>query len=108
MKQFAYPAICYKDIENETTTLLLPDTDIIASGDDVEKAFWSAKAYLKSFIDWSIKLDAEIPEPTSFDKIVRENPRKSILLVDIESRAKKADVLKAEQKFQNFIQEFFE
>lgn len=108
MKQFAYPAICYYDADNETTTLLLPDTDIIASGENVEEAFWSAKNYLKSFIDWSIKFDAEIPQPTKYSEIVKANSRKSVLLIDTESKAKLADIEKAEQKFQGFIHDFFE
>lgn len=108
MKQFAYPAICYKDVENETITLLLPDADIIASGDNVEDAFWSAKSHLKSYIDWSIKFDTELPTASNFEEVARTNSRKSVLLVDAESNAKKVDMVQAEQSFNNFIHDFFE
>ncbi len=108
MKQFVYPAICYNDVENETITLLLPDTDIVASGADVEEAFWAAKDYLKSFVDWSIKFDADIPTASTFAQTAKLNPKKAVLLVDVESKSKKADAVKAEQKFQSFVQEFFD
>ena len=91
MKQFVYPAVCYKDYENETTTLLLPDTDILTSGANVEEAFLGAKDYLKTFVDCSIKFGGTIPEATSFDDTMRLNPRKSVLLIDAESRLHEAD-----------------
>ena len=91
MKQFVYPAVCYKDYENETTTLLLPDTDILTSGANVEEAFFGSKEYIKTFVDCSLKFAGTIPEATSFDDTMRLNPRKSVLLIDAESRLREAD-----------------
>lgn len=108
MKQFAYSAVCYADIENETKTLLLPDLDIIASGSDVEDAFWSAKKHLESFVDLSIKFGDEILPASTFEEIARLNPKKAVILVDAKTDAELADVEAAEQRFQNFLRDYFE
>lgn len=108
MKQFAYPAVCYADNENETMTLLLPDTDIIASGDNVEEAFWSAKSHLKSYVDWAIKFGDEVPTATTFGDTEKLNPKKAVLLIDAESSAQKADFEAAQQRFQNILSDYFD
>ncbi|MBQ7452985.1 MAG: hypothetical protein IJS68_01815 [Clostridia bacterium] len=108
MKQFVYPAVCYKDDEFDTISLLLPDVDIVASGATCEDAFISAKSYLKSYIDWSVKLEGDLPEATSFEDTVKLNPKRSVLLVDATSNAVKADVMSAEQKLKNIMAKYFD
>ena len=89
MKQFIYPAICYKDDEDDSITLLLPDIDVIASGLTCEDAFVSAKGHLKSFVEWSVKFGGAIDDATSFKDICAQNPKKDVLLIDAETNAKK-------------------
>ena len=108
MKQFIYPAIYYADNENETSTLLLPDPDIIASSDTVENAFISAKDHLQSYVDWSIKFGGEISEATSFKDTAALNPKRDVLLVDVTSNAKAIDKEKFENEGKLFIETFFE
>lgn len=91
MERFIYSAIYYADNENNTSTLLLPDVDVIASSDTVENAFISAKEHLLTYIEWSIKFGGQIMPATSFKDTTVLNPRKNILLVDAQTDAKKID-----------------
>ena len=108
MKQFIYPAIYYADNENETSTLLLPDPDIIASSDTVENAFISAKDHLQSYVDWSIKFGGEISEATSFKDTAALNPKRDILLVDVTSSAKAIDRTIATNNLNAIADAFFD
>ena len=89
MKQFIYPAVCYKDDEDESITLLLPDIDVISSGATCEDAFISAKGHLKSFVEFSVKFGGAIDGATSFKDVCAQNPKKDVLLVDAETDEKK-------------------
>lgn len=108
MKQFVYPAVYYADSENNTSTLLLPDVDILATDDTVENAFVRAKSHLLSFIDWSIKFGGAIADPTSFKETMVLNPRKDILLIDVESNAQKIDRNALDRATTNLINSLFE
>lgn len=108
MKQFIYPAIYYADNENETSTLLLPDPDIIASSDTVENAFISAKDHLQSYVDWSIKFGGEISEATSFKDTAALNPKRDVLLVDVTSNAKAIDRTIATNNLNAIADAFFD
>ena len=87
MKQFIYPALYYADDENETSTLLIDDLDIISSSDTVENAYLSAKDHLQNFVDWSIKYGGVINPATSFKETCALNPKRDVLLVDVNSDA---------------------
>ena len=100
MKQFIYPALYYADDENETSTLLIDDLDIIASSDTVENAYLSAKDHLQNFVDWSIKFGGVINPATSFKETCALNPKRDVLLVDVNSDAAPVD--------KNVIEEDFE
>ena len=91
MKQFIYPALYYADDENETSTLLIDDLDIIASSDTVENAYLSAKVHLQNFVDWSIKFGGVINPATSFKETCALNPKRDVLLVDVNSEAVPVD-----------------
>lgn len=108
MKQFIYPAICYKDDEDESITLLLPDIDVISSGLTCEDAFISAKGHLKSFVEFSLKFGAAIDDATSFKDICAQNPKKDVLLVDAETDAKKIDRQKLDNVAMDVVSQLFE
>lgn len=108
MKQFIYPAICYKDEEFETITLLLPDIDVISSGATCEDAFVSAKAHLKSFVEFSLKFGGELDEPTKFKDVCAQNPKKDVLLIDTETNAKKINRDALDAVTTNFLSSLYE
>jgi len=108
MKRYIYPAIYYADNDNFTSVLLLPDVDIIASDNTVENAFISAKNHLQSYVDWSIKFGGAISEPTSFKETCSLNPKKDVLLIDVESTAKEIDKKAADDYMRNVFNTFFE
>ncbi|MBO4570208.1 MAG: hypothetical protein J5689_03245 [Clostridia bacterium] len=100
MKQFIYPALYYADDENETSTLLIDDLDIISSSDTVENAYLSAKDHLQNFVDWSIKYGGVINPATSFKETCALNPKRDVLLVDVNSDAVPVDKNSLEEDFQ--------
>ena len=108
MKQFIYPAICYKDEEEDSITLLLPDIDVIASGATCEDAFLSAKSHLKSFVEWSVKFGGAIDSPTTFKDVSAQNPKKDILLIDAETNAVKLDRDKLDSVAMQVVSQLFE
>ena len=86
MKKYAYPVILFYSEEEKNYTVLIPDLDIVASGETVEKAYLSAEDYLETFLDFAEKMESPI---TTFDDTQRVNPKRIILLVDAETEGGK-------------------
>lgn len=105
MKKYVYPVILFYSEEEKNYTVLIPDLDIVASGDTVENAYLSAEDYLETFLDFAEKMESPINPATTYDDTVKMNPKRIILLVDAETE--NAGVLSSgEQQYKNFIAQF--
>lgn len=82
MKELVYPAILYKDKENDAFSILVPDLGIATDGKTVEDAFLSAREHLTAMFECAVKLDCEIDAPSPFIKVWRENKENIVILVD--------------------------
>ena len=73
MKKYVYPVILFYSEEEKNYTVLIPDLDIVASGETVEKAYLSAEDYLETFLDFAEKMESPISPATTFDDTQRMN-----------------------------------
>lgn len=105
MKKYVYPVILFYSEEEKNYTVLIPDLDIVASGETVEKAYLSAEDYLETFLDFAEKMKSPISPATTFDDTQRMNPKRIILLVDAETEGGK-NLSSDEQNYKNFVAQF--
>lgn len=105
MKKYVYPVILFFSEEEKNYTVLIPDLDIVASGETVEKAYLSAEDYLETFLDFAEKMESPISPATTFVDIQRMNPKRIILLVDAETEGGK-NLSSDEQNYKNFVAQF--
>lgn len=107
MKKYVYPVILFYSEEENNYTVLIPDLDIVASGDTVENAYLSAEDYLETFLDFAEKMESPINSATSYDDTARMNPKRIILLVDAETENSKV-LSSGEQQYKNFVAQFID
>ena len=86
MKDLVYPAVVYKDDNNQGFTIAIQDLGIVTDGETVVDAYIKAKEYLCAMIDCAIKFDCEIESPSDFEKIYNDNnsgkAKNIVLLID--------------------------
>lgn len=108
MKRYTYPSVIYSDPEKENFTVLFPDLNIVAVGDNTEDIFAKAKELLKSYFEIANRFSAYVPEPTLFEEVVRNNPNKTVMLIDAEVSDKKEVVSDSEKGYKDFLKNFFD
>ena len=84
MKQLVYPAVLYRDSENDAFTIAIHDLGIVADGKTVEDAYFVAQEHLTAMFECASKLGCEIDMPSPFIKVWKENKPKEniVILVD--------------------------
>lgn len=82
-QQYTFPAIFYKDVENDSYTVAFADLDIFTEGESIEEAYESAKGFLQAYIKYSIKEYGEVEEASSFDKVKKEHQKDTVMLVNV-------------------------
>ena len=86
MKDLVYPAIIYKDENNQGFTIAIHDLGIVTDGETVVDAYIKAKEYLCAMVDCAIKFDCDIEAPSDFEVIYKKEQKGKekniVLLVD--------------------------
>lgn len=82
-QQYTFPAIFYKDEENDSYTVAFADLDIFTEGETIEEAYDSAKEFLQAYIKYSLKEYGEIEQASSFDDVKKQHEKETIMLVDV-------------------------
>jgi len=86
MKDLVYPAVVYKDEDNNGYTIAIHDVGVFVDAETIVEAYIKAKEYLCAMVDCAIKFDCEIEAPSDFEKIYNDNNKGKVknivLLVD--------------------------
>ena len=86
MKDLVYPAVVYKDEENNGYTIAIHDVGVFVDAETIVDAYIKAKEYLCAMVDCAIKFDCEIEAPSDFEKIYNDNNngkvKNIVLLID--------------------------
>ena len=86
MKDLVYPAVVYKDEDNNGYTIAIHDVGVFVDAETIVEAYIKAKEYLCAMVDCDIKFDCEIEAPSDFEKIYNDNNKGKVknivLLVD--------------------------
>lgn len=105
MKKYVYPVVLFYSEEENAYTVLVPDLNIVASGNTVEEAYLSAGEYLETFLDFAEKMETPIVPATTYDETVKNNPKRIVLLVDAKVKDEK-QLSSQEQNYKNFVARF--
>lgn len=82
-QQYTFPAIFYKDEENDSYTVAFADLDIFTEGETIEQAYESAKEFLQTYIKYSIKEYGEVEKASSFDDVKKAHQAETVMLVNV-------------------------
>ena len=74
MKDLVYPAVVYKDENDQGFTIAIHDLGIVTDGETIVDAYIKAKEYLCAMVDCAIKFDCDIEAPSDF----RQKPRQEL------------------------------
>lgn len=85
MKRYVFPAVFYKDEENNNYVVAFDDIPVYCIGKTIEEAYSEAKKNLKDFCRSSIKSFGEVKEkPCTYLDCQKAHKNDIILLVDAE------------------------
>ena len=79
---YIYPAVVYKENEDEPFVMVLPDVNIVCEGDTIEEALVEARSQLKIYLKCVIKFGANLTRATDFEEFRKEHSKDIILLVE--------------------------
>ena len=86
MKDLVYPAVVYKDEDNNGYTIAIHDVGVFVDAETIVEAYIKAKEYLCAMVDCAIKFDCDIEAPSDFNEIYKKNNtgkvKNIVLLVD--------------------------
>lgn len=107
MKKYVYPAILFESEEENVKVynIFFPDLDIVSSGETVEEAFLGAEDYLQAYLKIAVKMESQIPAPSTFEETEKMNPKRYILLASGEVE----DIYQLtpdEEKYKNFVKKY--
>ena len=105
MKKFVYPAVLFADDKKNTKTILFPDLDIVATANSVERAFLEAGDFLKSYLEFAIKMESRVVPASTFDEVKMMNPKRIVLLVSAEVE-NSYQLTEEEQEYKNFVSQY--
>ena len=85
---FIFPAVFYKDEENDDYLVAFEDVRIYCEGKTIEDAFFTARRYLRDFCKLSLKMFGEVREkPRTYLEAKLNHKKDVVLLVDAEVKA---------------------
>lgn len=93
---YIFPAVFYRDEENDNYIVAFDDVKIYCQGQNIEEAFFTARKYLKDYCKLSLKMFGEVQEkPRTYLESVKQHKGEIVMLVDAEVKGniKKPDDL---------------
>lgn len=81
---YIYPAVVYKENEDEPFVMVLPDVNIVCEGDTIEEALQEARAQLKVYLECVNSFGANLAKATDFMKFREKYKNEILLLVECE------------------------
>lgn len=92
MEHYIFPAVFYRDEENDNYIVAFDDVQVYCMGKTVEEAFFTARKYLRDFCRLSIKMYGEVQErPRTYLESCEIHKGEIVLLVDAEVKASKKE-----------------
>lgn len=82
MKKFTYPAVIFYDEDEKAYIIAMFDIGLVASGETVEKAHDNARGMLDSYLECAFAFGCNVPEPSTFDVVVKTHPKEICVLVE--------------------------
>ena len=89
MKKYTYPAVLYRDEERDVYILAMFDLGIVSEGDTIEEAHKRGRESLDTYIECAYGFDLELPEPSSFEDVIKAHPKELCVLVESSTINKK-------------------
>ncbi|MBQ8749394.1 MAG: type II toxin-antitoxin system HicB family antitoxin [Clostridia bacterium] len=81
---YIYPAVVYKENEDQPFVMVLPDVNIVCEGDTIEEALAEARSQLKIYLDCVKSFGANLAKATDFMKFREKYKNEILLLVECE------------------------
>ena len=82
MKKFTYPAVIFYDEEEKAYIIAMFDIGLVTSGETVEEAHENARTMLDNYLECAFAFECEIPEPSSFEAVIKTHPKEICVLVE--------------------------
>lgn len=103
MKRYIYPAVVYKDKNDDTYTILIPDLDIITVGETIEEAYKNACDHLTTYLKTAVKFDVEIPLASGFFDVADKNTKRIVVLTSTILDNVKPELSDYEKSYKAFL-----
>ena len=81
---YIYPAVVYKENEDEPFVMVLPDVNIVSEGDTIEDALKDARNQLKVYLTCVKSFNANLAKATDFMEFREKYKNQILLLVECE------------------------
>jgi predicted RNase H-like HicB family nuclease len=91
--QYIYPAVVYKESEENLFVMVLPDVNIVCEGNSIEEALIEAKDQLKIYLKCVIQFGANLARATDFEQFREEHKDDILLLVECDVDDEKDDIV---------------
>ncbi len=80
--QYVYPAVVYKESDQDPFVMVLPDVNIVCEGQSVEEALIEARAQLKIYLECVLKFGANLTRATDFMQFKEKYKDEILLLIE--------------------------
>lgn len=81
---YIYPAVVYKENEEEPFVMVLPDVNIVCEGDTIEDTLKEARSQLKVYLECVRSFGANLAKATDFMTMKERYKNEILLLVECE------------------------
>ncbi len=81
---YIYPAVVYKENEDEPFVMVLPDVNIVCEGDTIEETLKEARGQLKVYLQCVKSFGANLAKATDFMEMKERYKNEILLLVECE------------------------
>lgn len=82
MQNFVYPAVVYKDLDNDLYVINIEDLYLVGEGNSVEEAHEHVKGLLERYIQTTLSFGLDFVPPTKFEEIRAKYPKNLVMLVE--------------------------
>ncbi len=109
MKLYVYPAILFE--RNEEYFVSIPDLNLLVVADDEKKAFLKAKDSLKAYVELAKRYESEIPFPSTFDEVKKQNAKdagKQVIMLDVAVPIESVEQTTFDNDYNRFMKMFFD
>ena len=81
MQRFVYPAVFFKDDDEDMYRVLFPDIELTTDGKFIEEAFLFAKEFLKQYFIQVLKFDFDFNLPSSFEDVRSKSKSNDVVML---------------------------